>query len=176
MTKILLIISSVIIPALGFAQEIENEKTSSHRLTVLLSHTIIPEGINNDKKEWMTLGSWSIDYDYWFHPMWAIGLHTDLIVENFEVEQLGKREAILERSYPVAPAITGLFKPGEHLTLLLGAGGEFTRDESFFLIRLGVEYGWEIAEEWELGISLANDFKIDAYNSWSLGIGISKFL
>src|SRR5690606_7916175 len=111
-------------------------------------------------------------------PQWAIGLHSDIVIENFEIEQSGEGEAeeALERSYPLASALMGIFKPGEHLVLLLGAGGEFAKEETLFLIRAGLEYGWELPGDWELGLSLMNDLKVDAYNSWTLGVGISKIL
>ncbi|MEK6479176.1 hypothetical protein WJR50_16640 [Catalinimonas sp. 4WD22] len=160
------------------AQEFEEEKETAnyHRLTLVLGHANVLEGIKDGKKEWLVLGSWGLDYDYWFHPQWAVGLHSDLIVENFEVEQMGEGETVgtLERSSPLASTLVGIFKPGEHFTILLGAGGEFAREETLFLIRAGLEYGWELPGEWELGVSLMQDIKVDAYNSWTLGVGVSK--
>ena len=164
----------------AYAQEAEKEEKSAnyHRLTLVMGHSYVPAGILNGDKEWLVLGSWGFDYDYWFHPQWAVGLHSDLVIENFEIEKFGKgeTESDLERSYPLASTLVGIFKPNEHLALLLGAGGEFAKEESLFLIRAGVEYGWELPNEWEIGISLLNDLKVDAYNSWTLGVGISKIL
>lgn len=162
------------------AQESEEEENSAnfHRLTLVMGHAYVPAGFQNGNKEWLVLGSWGFDYDYWLHPQWAIGLHSDLVIENFEIEKSGgeETEKILERSYPLASTLVGIFKPGEHLTILLGAGGEFAKEETLLLFRAGLEYGWELPGEWELGISLLNDLKVDAYNSWTLGVGISKVL
>lgn len=158
--------------------EAEDKPADFHRVTLVMSHAHVPEGIKNGKKEWLVLGAWGLDYDYWFRPRWAIGLHSDLVVENFEVEQSGEEEeeSVIERSYPFATALMGIFQASEHLKLLLGAGGEFASEGSFFLIRAGLEYGWELPGDWELGLSLTNDFKVDAYNSWTMGVGISKIL
>ncbi len=162
----------------AYAQENREEKSAAnyHRVTVVMGHAYVPEGFQNGEKQWLVLGSWGIDYDYWFHPQWAIGLHSDLVIENYEIEKFGEdeTEGVLERSYPLASTLAGIFKPGEHLTILLGAGGEFAKEETLILIRAGVEYGWELPGAWELGISLMNDLKVDAYNSWTLGVGISK--
>lgn len=161
----------------AYAQESEDDKPANfHRLTLEMSHAHVPEGFQNGEKQWLVMGSWGFNYDYWFHPQWAVGLHADLVVENFEVEKSGEEGSVLERSYPFAPALIGIFKPGKHLMILLGPGGEFSKEESFFLIRAGLEYGWELPGEWELGVSLMNDFKVDAYNSWTIGVGISKIL
>ncbi len=164
----------------AYAQEGEEEEKTAHfhRLTLVMGHAYMPEGFQNGEKQWLVLGSWGFDYDYWFHSQWAIGLHSDVVIENFEIEKFGEEEAekVLERSYPLASTLVGIFKPGEHLTILLGAGGEFAKEETLFLIRSGLEYGWELPGDWELGISLLNDLKVDAYNSWTLGVGISKIL
>jgi hypothetical protein len=158
--------------------EVEEETANYHRLTLVMGHAYVPGGFKDGEKQWLTLGSWGFDYDYWFHPQWAVGVHSDIVVENFEIEQSGEgeMEGILGRSSPLASALVGIFKPGEHLTILLGAGGEFAKEETLFLLRAGLEYGWELPGEWELGISLMNDLKVDAYNSWTLGVGVSKIL
>lgn len=161
------------------AQEFEEEETANyHRLTLVMGHAYVPGGFKDGEKQWLTLGSWGFDYDYWFHPQWAVGVHSDIVVENFEIEQSGEgeTEGILGRSSPLASALVGIFKPGEHLTIMLGAGGEFAKEETLFLLRAGLEYGWELPGEWELGLSLMNDLKVDAYNSWTLGVGVSKIL
>ena len=181
MKKILiLILLCSVFTAFAQEQRAEEEHANFHRVTIVLGHAHVPEGIKaNGNKQWLLMGSWGVDYDYWFQLRWAIGLHSDVIMENFEVEKSGEgeeAEGILERSYPLATALMGAFKPGEHLTLLLGTGGEFAKEETLFLIRAGLEYGWELPGEWELGLSLMNDFKVDAYDSWTLGVGISKIL
>ena len=160
------------------AQEAEEEEsfTSFHRVTLALGHAHVPAGVKeNGNKEWLILGAWGLDYDYWFHPKWAVGLHSDVTLENFEVEDSGdETDGVLERSYPFATTLVGVFKPGEHFSIVLGAGGEFAKEGSLFLIRGGLEYGWELPGEWELGISVTNDFKVNTYDSWMLGLGVSK--
>ena len=38
----------------------------------------------------------------------------------------------------------------------------------------GVDYGFELAESWELSINLQNDSKVNSYDSWLFGLGVSK--
>jgi len=166
----------------GFAQNAEGEREEGetekkHRIAVIIGHAHVPEGIDKaGNKQWLVLPTWGLDYDYRITSRWAVGVHTDIIVENFELEEhFGEEQAVLERSRPLATTLVVTFKPGQHLTYILGGGAEIAPEETFGLIRLGLEYGWELPEEWELGISLMNDFKINAYNSWVLGLGVSKF-
>jgi hypothetical protein len=58
--------------------------------------------------------------------------------------------------------------------LQLGTGAEFSREGTLFLSRFGVEYGVEIRNGWEVAGNASYDIKWDAYDTWVLGIGISK--
>ncbi|MEX0635296.1 MAG: hypothetical protein WD135_00905 [Ferruginibacter sp.] len=140
---------------------------------LVLNHAHVFNGRDDagDKKV-LALPSWGIDYNYYFHPKWGIGLHTDIILESFKVE--GKEGIEIERTTPIAPAIMGIYKPGEHWNFLAGIGGEFAEEENFLITRFGVEYGAEIQNGWEVSGSLLYDIKWKGYDSWVLGIGISK--
>jgi len=103
----------------------------------------------------------------------AIGLHNDIIVESFVVEHNDGTE--IERSSPIASAIVGMFKPIKNFSIVLGVGGEFSKEENLFLIKAGIEYGHRILHDnWEIITSLTNDLKLDAYNSWNIGFGIAR--
>lgn len=58
----------------------------------------------------------------------------------------------------------------------LGIWVEIEKHENFNLYRFGVEYGMELPQDWELGINLEYDHKIDAYASWMFGLGFGKIL
>lgn len=123
------------------------------------------------------MSSVGINYNYKFNPKWAIGLHNDIVTEDYAVEEhlkSGSENKVIERAFPLASAIVASFKPGKYLSYMLGTGGEFAHTGSFFLIRVGVEYGCHIASKWELNANLVNDIKINAYNSFAYGIGITR--
>ncbi|HRI19505.1 MAG TPA: hypothetical protein PLA68_01065 [Panacibacter sp.] len=166
---------------LAFAQHNEEQEAfhPHHTLGIDISHTQITEGIGADgHKKWLSLPSWGLNYNYKFHPKWAIGLHNDIVAENFEVsEHLNtESEKALERSFPFASAAMVSFKPGHHFNYMLGPGGEFAKEGNLFLIRIGVEYECHISKGWELNAVITNDYKVNAYNSWSIGLGITKIL
>lgn len=179
MKKILLNVLLLLIVVFVNAQETEHKEEGKehlekkHSIAVLISHTQIAEGIKGEDKKWISVPSWGIDYNYEINERWVIGLHNDIIVESFIVEHKDGNE--IERSSPIATAFVGMFKPIKILSLVLGAGGEFSKEENLFLIKAGVEYGHRILQDnWELIASITNDLKLDAYNSWNIGFGIAR--
>ncbi|MCF6308664.1 MAG: hypothetical protein L3J09_12035 [Flavobacteriaceae bacterium] len=160
------------------AQETEHEEGKEkaekrHSIAVLISHTQIGEIVEGEGRKNISVPSWGIDYNFEITERWAIGLHNDIIEENFIIENSEGTE--IERSSPIASAVVGMFKPIKNFSLVLGAGGEFSKEENLFLIKAGLEYSHLILKDnWEIIASFSNDFKFDAYNSWSLGFGIGR--
>jgi hypothetical protein len=149
-----------------------------HTLGLIISHTQVSQGIQaNGNKKWLSLPSWGINYNYKFSKKWAIGLHSDIVTEDFAVQEHSKSSSnstVLERSYPIASAVMASFKPGKNFNYLFGAGGEFAHTGNLFLVRVGLEYGYHINKKWELNANITNDLKINAYNSWAIGMGVTK--
>ena len=164
----------------GNGEHAEHGHASSHQIGLMLGHTHISHGKNGDNggNKWEALPSVTVLYNYWINPKWAIGLHTDIIIESFEVEkhlETGEHEE-LEREYPVAPALMGIYKPGKHFSYMFGAGGEFASTEDLFLLRAETSYGVHIGKGFEFETSLSYDFRFNAYDSWGMGVGITKSL
>jgi hypothetical protein len=163
----------------SYAQEENSEESEKgvHRISLAISHNNISQGARSESSDskWLSLPAWSLDYDYWLSDRWAIGLHTDFIIEDFYVKaNLSSEEEVLERSSPIAPAAVGIFKPTKHSSFLFGVGAEFAKEENLFLNRIGYEWGTEITKDWELGISACYDFRWNAYDSFLIGIGVSR--
>lgn len=151
-------------------------ESSRHSLGIAIGHAHTFEGRDeNGKRKTLALPCWSLDYNYRFHPRWAVGLHTDFILERFAVEDTGER-VIQERSYPLAPAVVGMYSLSEHWTLELGTGIEFAKEGNVFLIRGGAEYSVELPMEWEVFGSLCYDIKWDTYRTLAISLGIAKRL
>ncbi|MEZ0181781.1 hypothetical protein AB9T89_06010 [Flavobacterium oncorhynchi] len=159
----------------------ENEKKTfspHHQIGISINHAHVFEGRDDEgNHEVLNLPAWGVDYTYQFHEKWAFGLHTDFIIEKFKVEKTyasGDDKETVERSYPIAPAVMGIYKPSESWSILLGFGGEFAKEEDFFLTRAGVEYGYELPKDWEIFGTFSYDLKWNAYDSWGIGLGIAK--
>jgi hypothetical protein len=180
MNQLLSSLIAILIATTSFCQEkvlelgLEGGKISHHQFSFMLSHSYISEGYFFSSRKWIAAPSFGLDYNYWVKKNLAIGIHTDLIKENFALEE-ASGDKIIERSTPFAivPALT--YKPGEHGALILGMGGEFAKEGSFAVTRVGYEYGWELPKKYELAFSLTYDLKWNAYNTWTFGLVVSKF-
>jgi hypothetical protein len=152
----------------------EEGEENPHRITFLLSHTWI-NTVAPDGEKFGALPSFGLNYDYWFSEKFAIGLHNDFIAETFVIERLDG-EANLERELPWAAVVVAIYKFENGLAPLVGAGVEIEKTESLPLLHVGLEYGKEFAEVWEVGANLTYDFKWDAYNSYAFGLSVSRKL
>jgi hypothetical protein len=179
-TNYLVFIVFLLFYATVFSQEeIHSKSHSYHTLGFMISHTQISQGVQeNGDKKWLSLPSWAINYNYKFSEKWAIGLHNDIVLEDFAVEEHLKSSngQVLERSYPIASAVMVSYKPGKYFSYMFGSGGEFSHTGNLLLLRVGLEYGYHISKDWELNANITNDLKINAYNSWAIGLGISRIL
>jgi hypothetical protein len=159
----------------SFAQERETntEKFKPyHTISGFLTHTVIKNAIQEDKTAWITFPSYAFDYNFVFNPKWRIGLHNDVIFEDFIVEKNNGNE--LERTEPFSAVLVGGYKLSKHFTIEAGMGCEFSKEENLVLTRIGSEYAVELPNEWEFIVNLVYDLKWNTYDSFALGVGVSK--
>ncbi len=168
--------------------EQHEEHLHKHAVSLIMSHTHIASGLKNGEPKWLIVPSIGLNYNYNINEKWSVGLHNDIIIEEFEVEDPSsgghEHEALyksseesiakIERSKPISAAIMVSYKPMEHLALMAGGGMEFSKHDDFAVIRLGVETPFHIPNNWEIIGSLTYDMNINAYNAFTLGIGIAK--
>jgi len=150
-----------------------SEEFKHHQIGLLLGHTHMRAGEEIESKNRLSLPSFTLYYNYFFNERWSVGLHTDLVTEQFVAQSLGGGEAV-ERERPIAPAVMLGYKPGEHFTFLAGGGVDIDGEETLGLIRIDAEYGLEIINEWEFVVALGYDIRIDAFDSFQLGVGVAK--
>ncbi|WP_407431040.1 hypothetical protein [Arcticibacter sp.] len=149
-----------------------------YKITLALGHAHIHEGVQAGEEKWLMMPSWAFNADYVINKHWALGLHNDLILEDFTVEEHLHQvdHKMLERSRPFATKVVGTYKPGNHLGLMVGVGDEITKEENLFLSTVGVDYGIHLHGGWEVVGELTYDVKWKSYDTWVLGFGVSKFI
>jgi hypothetical protein len=150
----------------------EHSMKGVSRLTLGLGHTHVSEGQRDGKTQWLALASWSLNYDYWVSNKLAIGLQNDVILESFIIED--HENELIERYYPVSVVPVAIFKPGKHVSIIGGVGVEISKDQTLALTRVGLEYGFDLLKQWEVGAAIVNDRKWRYYNSWGLAFTVSK--
>lgn len=149
-----------------------NGMKGSSRLTIGLGHTHVSKGKVAGETKWLALPSWTINYDYWIQEQWAIGLQSDLILESFFIES--NNQELIQRKYPIALVPVAVFKPSKHLSIAGGVGAEFSKGHNLLTTRLGIEYGFHLPSNWEVGVAAVWDNKWEYYNSWGLAFTFSK--
>ena len=164
--------------------EPHKEHREKHFISASINHTIIFSAVkDNESRSAISLPSFGVNYTYFFNEKFGLGLHSDIIVEDFVVESdAAQREGngnepeleVIERGTPIAVAAVFLYKPLPFLGFLAGAGREFSKHEDFNLIRIGVEAPFNISHHWEVFATVTYDIAIDAYDSLNYGIGIGK--
>lgn len=187
MRRFLIVIFICVAPISLWAQEEHEESTHEehgeeisefkhHKIGVMIGHSHISQGIVDEGRKFQVLPSWEFAYSYSFNRKWFLGISVDLILEDFEVERIGKSTSdpddIILREKPIAPALTGGFRPTKHSTFALGVGAEFASGDTFFLTRFSYEWSTEINEHWEFLVPLTYDLRWNAYDVWNLGVGV----
>lgn len=166
---------------LAFAVRGQEEKKAEpetehfrHRLSIAMANVRMPAADHVDQQgAFYILPTWMINYDYWVSRKFALGLHSDFALQQYEVSF---EENVITRKHPITVTAVGLYKATRHWTFLLGGGKEFEPSKSFNLIRLGTEYGFEIQNNWELNLNFIYDQRINAYDAFTFGFGASKKL
>ena len=165
--------------------ESNHQVHKKHIISASINHTVIFSAIKNGENNTnITLPSFGINYTYAFSHKLAIGLHSDIILEDFVVkgndpglQRSGTEDnntAVIERGTPISSVVLVIYKPVPYLGLMAGAGREFSSHEDFTVIRFGIEAPFHLPNHWEMFGVLTYDINIDAYQSLTYGIGIAK--
>ncbi|MFD1063114.1 hypothetical protein ACFQ1Q_07635 [Winogradskyella litorisediminis] len=136
------------------------------RIAGIIGHTLInTEGVDN-----VFVPSWGVDVEYWFNHKWGLGLHNDVEIETFIIRNSDNEE--IERVNPLVLTIDALYQFGGGFVVTVGPGVELEKEESFYLMRLGIEYEKDITDSFYLLPTLFLDQRFDGYNSWNIGLGV----
>lgn len=172
LTQLVLTMLIVLSAQTIFAQEAEERL--KNKLSLGFTHTLVPTAVDDgNQKYWLALPSWGFDYDRYLGRLWRVGLHTDLVIQNFEFED--NEGVIKKRVKPLSIAGVVTREMGKGFAVFAGGGVELSSDEeTLALLRIGVEYGWELPRNFEVSVNAMTDIKITAYNAFVFGFGIGK--
>jgi len=157
----------------NFEDDNDTEKFVHHKISLVISHTHIPKGNSSAKEEtFLIVPSWGLNYEYWINHKWAVGLHNDMEISTYVI--VDERGSEIERERPIISTIVGIYKPNKIVNIVAGFGREFEKNKNFWVIRLGIELEFELHNRWELSPGLIYDIKESVYDSWTIGLAVSK--
>lgn len=148
---------------------------SRHRISLTVVNALINNSFTDQTDDILIVPAFGLNYDYFIHAKWGLGIHSEILLQQFEIKKHGTNEEIV-RENPIAISGMLLFRPHHRWIIFAGYGVEVEKNENFHLVRIGAEYGIDLPKNWELGFSLEFDYKPEAYNALLFGIGFSKLL
>ena len=153
--------------------EVVEHKKGIHSITLVMANAFLSNSFNEQTDNTLIVPVFGFNYDYQFNRQWGAGLHSDLVLQQFKVEQYDSKTEII-RENPIGVVAILFFKPSHRWKILGGYGIEIEKEKNLQLVRIGVEYGIPLPKSWELNFNLEFDFKINYYSNPVLGIGFVK--
>lgn len=144
-----------------------------HRASIIIGHTHVPKAFQSSTGSGtIIVPSWGLNYDYWINHKWAIGLHADMEIATYIIED--NTGSHIERERPIIISLVGTYNPWKGLLLAIGFGKEFEPHHNFWVYRFGLEYEIELPHHWDLAPALVFDVKENLYDSWTIGLTVGK--
>jgi hypothetical protein len=162
---IVLALSALTPVALAQENPSKEEKDNAWSLVLLMANSHIPAATEGGKVV-TVIPTWGLDLDYRFSPHWSIALQTDVKIQSFEVSH---NETVLERSFPFTVAIVPHYYLAKNWSFMAGPGYEIEKNKNIFLIKAGAEYGFELTERFEFGITAIYENRWEVYDGISFG-------
>ncbi len=165
--KITLLAVALSIGTTALAQEAASsgESKGPWRVVLMMANSHIPAATEGGKTV-TVIPTWGLDLDYRISPRWSLSVQTDVKLQSFEVAH---NQAEIQRSFPVTVALAPHYYLKKHWSFMLGPGYEFEKTKNIFLIKAGAEYGFELTERFELGITAIYENRWEVYDGLTLG-------
>lgn len=150
-------------------QETSGKSLDGLHFTLVISHTFLPES-TVDGKSTVAIPSIGFDIEYFLNKRVGIGLHNDLELLVYEVKE--NKSTYLKREFPILLTADLLYSVTPELILFAGPGIELETERNIPVVRMGLEYMAHIGKTLTFSPILSYDHRIDAFDSFSIGIGI----
>lgn len=155
--------------------EHEHHSVNGARLTGIMAYSLINNGFSSETDDILVVPTVGLNFDYYLSEKWGLGIHSDILLQQFKVEKHDDHEEII-RENPIALCAMGIYKPHHRWALFAGYGIEIEKHENLNLVRFGAEYGIPLPKHWEVALSMEYDYKFNSYGALMFGIGFSKGL
>lgn len=172
MSKILISII-LLLGALNLSAQ-ESEEFKKNSFTGNMAFSFVPKALGPNMKEAIlivpTIG---LKYDRALSYQWRVGVHTDFMLEQFEIQQEGRID-LTERSYPINVCAMVSYVFPNNILLSAGVGQEFETHQTFTTITFGAEYEIKLSEDWDVILMSSWDYRVSHYSSLLAGVGFAR--
>ena len=121
----------------GHGESSEHGEFKRNAIGLSIGHTHVSNGIRDGDGKWLALPSFGITYGHFFNRKWAIGVHSEIIVEDFVVQGSGSGQSgehkdsegdtsVIKRGRPISIAVVGVYKVHPNVGFLASGGMEFS--------------------------------------------------
>lgn len=150
----------------GYCQE-EGEVAwkSKHRFGPFLAYAFVP----NLEGQIELIPVIGLDYEYWLHKKFGIGLSNDFDVLSYQIETSDGEE--LEREFAFVSTLNLVTKPVAGLILSAGGGIELEKHKNFGVFRMALGWEFELNHRVDLEPMVAWEMKGKAeYHALNIGL------
>ena len=160
----------------GLAQHEEEKKEhlfrNERKNIVMFSfgYTYLPDGsaLHHGESEGIFVPSIGLDYKRRVSEKWALSLFTDIEMDHY---------ILIDKEFERENAFIAVVGPSYEITRGLGsfagAGVEFEKSQNLFVMRLGLEYAFDLGHHWIMVPQVFVDWK-ESYGTYSFSVGISR--
>ena len=114
-----------------------------------IGHSYLPSGSHSGSDiKVLVIPTIGLDLQYWFNPKFGLALKNEFEIISYVIESEDGDE--IETEYPLISVLVGMYKLKNGPTFYLGAGIEYEKSHSFFIVKAGIEYELEIGRHWDV--------------------------
>ena len=88
----------------------EHNNNSSHSITLVIANMLVPNSFADNTNDIIVVPTFGFNYDYRFKSNWGLGIHTDIILQEYTIEKHGNNEVVV-RENPVSISGILFYKP-----------------------------------------------------------------
>lgn len=176
--RLLLVVFFLImqLPFIGYSQHQSSQKHQApvlhHDIDVYFGSSHIPKGSLDNSNAKLITPNLGINYKYWFDEHFAIGLYTNVVTLNYVINSDSHQD--LERTFPVTMTAVGVFRFWKRMSFFAGPGVEFDKSKNLFVIRLGLDYAFNLSNDWHITPRFIFDTLGNEIQVYTIGLSFGR--
>ncbi len=143
-----------------------------HILSGLLGYSLLPSEDFKGERTRRLIPSFGLMYGFRFTHWFSMSVNGEVEVDNYILAE--SSEEFVERDFPFLLTLNAIFEPVRGFGIKFGGGIEIERNEDFYLIQAGVEYIFELPNDWVIGPEVLFITKDGRASGGTFGLAFGK--